>query len=178
MEASSAEDAEAIVLNEPWLFRQWRYIDDLIADPVVGRFPYKTYTINSDDAGTGLLRGVYCCLSARRFDARLHAAAPFLSRHNQMVIQRAGKVRGTPSYLATFKGNTKSNRRLRGELIEVCDRSKSLHGETSDKWLNHSDDEKTLFIDLLQSGKFSLCPAGWGAATFRILRAWPWASRR
>ena len=40
--------------------------------------------------------------------------------------------------------------------------------ETTDAWFNHEADEKEHYVDVLLSGKFSLCPAGWAPVTFRI----------
>ncbi len=167
-EAASAEHADAIVLHEPWAFREWRYIEKLLADPVTGRYPHKVYTINNDDAGTGLLRGVYAGLRRSRLNPAIHASVPFLSQHNEFVLQRAGAPRPQPTYLATWRGNPRSNVKLRTRLLEVCSGSKTLRAESSASWLNHDPDEKSLYVDLLLSGKFALCPGGWTPATYRI----------
>ena len=53
-------------------------------------------------------------------------------------------------------------------MLDVCGRSPAFRAESSESWLNHGIDEKRLYVDLLLSGKFSLCPGGWTPATFRI----------
>lgn len=170
-EAADFGAADAVLLHEPWAFREWRYIDRLLADPVVGRAPQKVYTINSDDAGSGLLRGVYCCLAKNRFDPRLHAAVPFFKTPNEQVPVHAGVRQESAPLLATWRGNPKSHRRLRGQLVELYAAAPNFCVESTESWWDHGEDEKTHYIRLLRSGKFSLCPAGWGPASIRIFES-------
>ena len=167
-EARDADDADALLIHEPWAFREWRYIDRLLADPVIGARPHKVYTLNSDDAGTGLLRGAYCCISARRFDPRLHAAVPFFAAPNEAVLAHAGMPRESATLLATWRGNPKSNHQVRGQLLARYGDSPRIKVEATDSWLNHATEEKLHYVKLLRSGQFALCPAGWGPASFRI----------
>lgn len=171
VEGTGPDDADAILIHEPWSFKEWRYIDRLLADPVISRHPHKTYTINVDDAATGLLRGVYASLPQRRLDPAIHATAPFLLQHNEFVLQRSREPRPQPTYLATWRGNPHSNPKLRGRLLEVCGQTPACHVESTASWMNHGTDEKSQYVDLLQSGKFSLCPAGWAPATFRVFES-------
>jgi hypothetical protein len=171
VEENDFEAADALVIHEPWAFREWRYIDRLIADPVVGRFSHKIYTINSDDAAAGLLRGAYSCLPKSRFDPALHAAAPFLVQPNEQVLAHAGTRRAPATHLATWRGNTKSNRRVRERLVSLYSGSPSFKVEATQSWLNHGADEKQYYIQLVRSGMFSLCPAGWAAASMRIFES-------
>ena len=170
-EAHSAESADALVIHAPWAFREWRYIDRLLADPVIGPRPHKVYTINSDDAGTGLLRGAYCCIPARRFDPQLHAAVPFFLAPNETVLAHAGRPREAPTLLASWRGNPKSNRPLRSQLLEAYANCESIKVEWTDSWLDHSAEEKLHYVQLLRSAKFALCPAGWAPASFRIFES-------
>ena len=55
VEEGDCGEADAILMHESWAFREWRYIDKLLADPVIGRYSPKVYTVNNDDAATGLL---------------------------------------------------------------------------------------------------------------------------
>ncbi|MGJ7491690.1 exostosin domain-containing protein [Variovorax sp. ZT4R33] len=170
-EAATLEEADALVLHEPWAFRERRYIDRLVADPVVGRWPYKVYTLNSDDAASGLLRGLYTCLPRSRFDAQLHAPVPFLAQPNEEVVAQAGTPRPPANYLGTWRGNPKSNRRLRQNLLDLCARWPAFKVESTESWLNHGPDEKRHYVELLRSGRFSLCPGGWAPASIRIFES-------
>lgn len=171
VEVKDVEAADGLILHEPWAFREWRYIDRLVADPVVGRFAYKVFTVNTDDAAAGLLRGVYTCLRRSRFDPDLHAAVPFVDQPNAHVAGMAGTPRPPARLLATWRGNTKSNRKLRQGLIDLFGASPAFQVESTDSWLNHGPEEQRHFVDLLRSGKFSLCPGGWAPASMRIFES-------
>jgi hypothetical protein len=167
-EAADLDSADAIILHEPWAFRERRYVERLLADPIMKRHAQKVYTVNNDDAATGLLRGIYSCLPRSRFDPALHAAVPFLAQPNEFVLQQAGTPRPAPTHLATWRGNPKSNRKLRERLLQVCGRSGAFQVESTQSWLNHGTDEKRHYVELLRAGKFALCPGGWAAASMRI----------
>lgn len=171
VEERDIQAADALVIHEPWAFREWRYVDKLIADPVIGRFSHKTYTINSDDAAAGLLRGAYSCLPKNRFDPALHAAAPFLVQPNEQVLALAGTRRAPAAHLATWRGNPKSNRPIRERLLGQYSGATGFKVEATQSWLNHGVDEKLYYVQLVRSGKFSLCPAGWAAASIRIFES-------
>jgi len=87
-EVNAPAQADAIVLHEATSFKEWRYIEKLRRDPVIGQFPEKTYTINTDDSSAGLLRGLYTSLAAPRFDSRIHRAVPFPTCLNERVLER------------------------------------------------------------------------------------------
>lgn len=171
IEVKDVEAADALILHEPWAFREWRYVDRLVADPVVGRFAYKVFTVNTDDAAAGLLRGVYTCLRRSRFEPALHAAVPFLAQPNEEVAAFAGTPRPPATLLATWRGNPKSNRKLRQGLIDLYGGSPAFQVESTDSWLNHDPDEQRHYVELLRSGRFSLCPGGWAPASMRIFES-------
>ncbi len=167
-EAATPKTADAIILHEQWSFKEWRYITKLLKDPVVGRHASKVYTINTDDAATGLLRGCYTSLPKRNFYPELHRAVPYYLYPNEIVLQYTHRPRPQPKYLATWRGNTTSNSKLRNRLVEICRQRPVFLIETTDSWLNHDATEKSHYVNLLLSGRFSLCPAGLAAVTFRI----------
>lgn len=171
VEEEDCDAADALLLHESWAFREWRYIDKLLADPVTSRYSPKVYTVNNDDAATGLLRGAYSCLPARRFDPDLHVAVPFLARPNEEVIANAGKRTGEAHCLGTWRGNPHSNRKLRGRLLERYGESKNFKVESTDSWKDHGAQEKLRYVQMLRSGKFSLCPGGWAPATIRTFES-------
>lgn len=168
--ARSPEEADALLLQEPWDFREWRYIDRLQADPIVGRFAHKVFTINNDDAASGLLRGVYSCLPAHRTDDALHAVVPFIRQPNEIVLQRAGQPRPPAQYLAAWFGNPQSSK-VRRKLYARYSDSNSLRLMTTASWMQYGSDERVLYADMLHAGKFALCPSGWAPATLRFYEA-------
>ena len=169
-EARSPEEADALLLQEPWDFREWRYIDRLEADPIVGRFAHKVFTINNDDAASGLLRGVYSCLPAHRTDDALHAVVPFIRKPNDIVLQRVSQPRPPAQYLAAWFGNPQSSK-VRRKLYTRYSESTSLRLMTTASWMQYGSDERVLYADMLHAGKFALCPSGWAPATLRFYEA-------
>ena len=170
VQARSPDEADALLLQEPWDFREWRYIDRLQADPIVGRFAHKVFTINNDDAASGLLRGVYSCLPAHRIDDALHAVVPFIRKPNDIVLQRAGQPRPPAQYLAAWFGNPQSSK-VRRKLYTRYSESTSLRLMTTASWMQYGSDERVLYADMLHAGKFALCPSGWAPATLRFYEA-------
>lgn len=167
VEVADPVQADAIVLNEATSFKEWRYIQKLSDDPVVGHFPHKTYTINTDDSSAGLLRGVYTSLAVHRFDARYHRAVPYASCLNDRVLARIGEARPAPQFLAAWRGNTISNP-IRKKLVRQLAGNPRFHAAATESWFNHEASEKDAYVDLLLASKFSLCPAGWAPVTIRI----------
>jgi hypothetical protein len=167
VEVADPEHADAIVLHEATSFKEWRYIGKLRDDPIIGQYPHKTYTINTDDSSAGLLRGLYTSLATPRFDARFHRAVPFPAVLNERVVERRGESRDDRRFLASWRGNTKSNP-IRKKLVDQFAGNARFQIEATDSWFNHGADEKDAYVDLLLSSKFSLCPAGWASVSFRI----------
>lgn len=167
VEADTPDEADALLLQEPWDFREWRYIERLRADPVVGRFAHRVFTINNDDAASGLLRGVYSCLPANRIDHDLHALVPFLRTANEVVLQKAGEPRPPADYLAAWFGNLASSK-VRRKLYERYRSSTSLKLMTTSSWMQYGSDERSTYAAMFHMGKFALCPSGWAPATLRL----------
>ena len=165
-EASSPAAADVILIQEKISYKDFRYIDKLLRDPVVGRFMEKVYTLNGDDCATGLLRGLYTSLPRRRFNSAIHAVVPFMHYPNELIVAKKN-VKKKPVFLAGWRGNTMSNK-LRSKMISALGPGPEFCCETTDSWMNHPPDEKETYLRLILDSKFSLCPAGWAPVTFRI----------
>lgn len=165
-EVSSPDCADVILLQEKFSYKDFRYIDRLLCDPMVSKYTEKIFTINCDDCATGLLRGVYTSLPMSRFSAGIHAAVPYMEYPNELVFSNGHKSHA-PSYLASWRGNTKSNA-IRMNMISALKSDPAFCLETTDSWLNHQVDEKRTYVELMLSARFSLCPAGWAPVSFRI----------
>jgi Exostosin family. len=165
-EVIAPELADVILIEEKGSFKNFRYIDDLLTDFVISRFPEKVFTINSDDCATGLLRGLYTSLPRSRFDKRIHASVPYMHYPNELVFSKGYGPR-RPEYLASWRGNTKSNA-MRLRMITALKSDSRFCLETTGRWLDHDRHEKEKYVDLILNSKFSLCPAGWAPVSFRI----------
>ena len=164
-EAHTPEESNAIILQEENSFKNFRYIEDLLKDQFISKYAYKIFTINDDDCATGLLRGLYTSLPSYRFRQDIHVAVPYMQFPNELVFDEI--LGSEPEYLASWRGNTKSNR-LRLKLINTMAEKTDVIIERTNSWLNHDLKEKATYVELIQKSRFSLCPAGWAPVSFRI----------
>ncbi|MDB4999240.1 MAG: hypothetical protein JWR76_317, partial [Mucilaginibacter sp.] len=165
-EVCNPEKADAIILQEENSFKNFRYIKDLESDELISAYPQKVFTINTDDCATGLLRGLYTSLPKYRFYPGVYRSVPYMQFPNDLVFNKDNdKV--TPMYLASWRGNTKSNG-LRQKMVRLLKAKNEFCIEKTNSWLNHNDDEKNDYVNLIRAAKFSLCPAGWAPVSFRI----------
>lgn len=165
-EAFEPGEADALVIHEKFSYKDFRYISTLTKDPLLSRFYEKTFTINNDDAATGLLPGLYTSLPKSRFDPTLHVAVPYIEFPNDLVFSGNHEA-SNPRYLASWRGNTKSNA-LRRRMVESLGARHAFCLETTKSWMNHKADEKASYVEVMMNAKFSLCPAGWAPVSFRI----------
>lgn len=164
------ELADVILVHEENSFKTWRYIDELQEDKIIGQYPHKTYTINTDDCATGLLKGIYTSITKNRYNSKLHKVAPYYNYPNKYIEPETkhNVLTRDKGKIATWRGNTKSNKKLRCKIIETFSKDSDFVLETTDSWLNHNDQEQLHYKELMVKGKFSLCPAGWAPVSFRI----------
>ncbi|KAA3439591.1 exostosin family protein [Rufibacter hautae] len=165
-EVFSPDTADALIIQEKESYKDFRYIKSLQKDAFINEFASKVYTINRDDCATGLLRGLYTSLPKARFDPAIHASVPYMEYPNKLIFSQ-NLVDEPPFFLASWRGNTKSNK-IRSELIKSLKSNPELQIEATDSWLNHQKEEKERYIQLIRHAKFSLCPAGWAPVSFRI----------
>jgi hypothetical protein len=166
-EVFSPDVADAIIIQEKNSFKNFRYVNELLKDPLVSKYASKFFTINDDDCATGLLKGLYTSLPAFRFDKNIHVAVPYMQFPNEMVFLNNHSTDDKPEVIATWRGNTKSNR-LRTRMIDLLGSKPDVILQTTDSWLNHSDHEKTDYVNLIKNGCLSLCPSGWAPVSYRI----------
>lgn len=160
--------ADALVIQEAVGYKNWRYITQLLDDPLIGRCIAKTYTINQDDCATGLLKGAYTSLPRRRFDRSRHCLIPYPTFPNPLIATTDPQSLGTPTHLASWRGNPISCPRLRKTLLSRFQSHPSFLIESSQSWLNHGDSEISRYVEVLAAGLFSLCPRGWSPMTYRL----------
>jgi hypothetical protein len=162
-------DADGVIINEAFSFKEQRYVQRLLGDPIAGRFAQKLYTVNFDDCATGLLRGLYSSLPRRRFDSNLHAAIPYYQYHNALVFS-GGATAGPQRFLAAWRGNEISNR-IRGRLLDLYRQDPRFALESTASWYNHGEDEKSRYVAMIVDAQFSLCPGGIAPVSFRIFES-------
>ena len=163
------EQADVFLIQEHNSLKDFRYINEILNDPFLGKYFNKTFTINIDDCATGILRGLYTSLRKSRFNPDIYGAVPFLMYPNELVFSQKPTAI-IPNYLAGWRGNTTSNK-IRALIIESLSDKPDIHFGKTMSWLNHDEKEKQVYIDLIENSKFSLCPAGLAPVTFRIFES-------
>jgi hypothetical protein len=167
-EALNPDAADAIIIQEANSFKNFRYIKQLLCDPFVSRYTEKIFTINTDDCATGLLKGLYTSIPKQRFHPSIHVSVPYMEYPNELVFCKHQNLK--PQYLASWRGNLKSNP-IRKKMIQLFHSNPNFNFETTNSWLNHNQDEKKRYVDIILNSKFSLCPAGWTFVSFRIFES-------
>lgn len=164
-EVQGPEQADIIIIQEQNSFKNFRYINDLLSDPLFIKYADRIFTINDDDCATGLLKGVYTSLPRYRFDENIHVAVPYMHFPNEQVFMPQQKFE--PKLLASWRGNIKSNALRPRMFADLADRPGIIVQKTS-SWLNHKEEEKADYVNLILNARFSICPAGWAPVSFRI----------
>ncbi len=165
-EVFDPQEADVILIHENDSFKNFDYIKDLLSDPIISKYPEKIFTINTDDSATGLLRGLYTCLPRSRVIDGINTAVSYAQFPNELVFSaKMEKVK--PRYLAVWRGNIKSNR-LRSKMLTSLGSKDRCRLELTNSWMKFEKDELEKYVDLIRGSKFSICPAGWAPATYRI----------
>lgn len=159
------DEADAIVIEEKYSFKNFRYIRQLKTDPIFKQYADKIFTINKDTHATGLIKGLYYSLPKKRFNPEKFAIVPYFTSYNELILTEKAEI--TPYYSACWMGNTRSNV-IRKKIVMLYENDRDFNIKTTTSWYDHSIDEKKRYIDYLQNAKFSLCPAGWVPNSHRI----------
>lgn len=160
------EEADAIILQEKISHKDYKYINILKKDPILGKHLHKTFTINIDDGATGLLKGLYTCLPKKRYDSNIHVAVPYPAFPNELVLNNA-IIESSTKHLAGWRGSVTSNK-IRKKLMDMFSNDADIVFQPSGSWFNHGTGEKESYVKLIKDAKFSICPKGLAPVSFRI----------
>jgi hypothetical protein len=158
--------ADALILQEKKSIKDFKYVHDLICDPVISKYAHKVFTVNEDKYATGLIRGLYTTLPKFRFNIEYHVAVPFMQYPNEYVLSNIGNEI-KPCYLASWRGNINYNS-LRKKMIDYHDHTHGILLEQTNCCFNYDSTEKIAFVTIVKNAKFSLCPAGSTPVNHRI----------
>ncbi|HEY2583743.1 MAG TPA: exostosin family protein [Mucilaginibacter sp.] len=161
----SIDDADALIIQEKFSYKNFLYIKRLKNDPIFKKHANKIFTINTDDCATGLLKGLYTSLPKKRFDSKRHSIVPFDYFPNELILNTEPKI--IPYFLAGWRGNPVSNK-IRNKIIKLFSKEANFDINSTGSWFNHSFEEKQVYKNCLNRSKFTLCPSGWAPVTFRI----------
>jgi hypothetical protein len=160
------EDADALFLQEAISYKDFNFIKTIQSDPFIVKYFEKLFTVNIDDSAVGFFKGIYNNIGQRNFIEGKHIVVPPLDMINELVFSNK-RVEYNPMHLAAWRGNLRSNK-IRTKLFKEFANQNGFKIECSNSWYNHNIEEKQHYVDFILNAKFSLCPAGWGPASFRI----------
>jgi hypothetical protein len=166
-EVNDPRIADALIIHEEYSFKNFNHKNKLLADSFISKYISKLYTINFDDSATGLLKGLYSQIPKLRLNPRLHVAVPNAFYYVNELAFSEKKENINPKFLGSWRGNLFSNK-VRTRLLHFLKSKTDCQIVHTNSWWNHSVEEKREYINLILNSKFSLCPAGWTSATFRI----------
>ena len=169
------EQADIIVFWEPHQRSQVIRIPRLRAHQLVRQFPNKVFVVSVEDAPLGLLSGLYTSLPAWRHHPHRHRTTLYYRTQNPFLpLLRAVRRVPSPPNLASFLGAP--SHPLRWRLIEMADSLARHDIKVADtpwnRFLIRNDPElmpsQIGFMDTILDAKFSLCPRGNGAGSYRL----------
>lgn len=169
------EQADIIVFWEPHQRSQVIRIPRLRAHQLVQQFPNKVFVVSVEDAPLGLLSGLYTSLPAWRHHPHRHRTTLYYRTQNPYLRSlRADRRVSSPPYLASFMGAMSHD--FRCWLFEMADSFAQhdilLKATSYNRFLIPQDPELKPphldFIDTILDAKFSLCPRGNGAGSYRL----------
>ena len=169
------EQADIIVFWEHHQRSQVVRIPRLRAHPLVHEFPNRVFVVSVEDHPLGLLSGIYASLPARRHHPHRHRTSLYYQTRNPFLRSlRAGREVSSPPNLASFSGA--DSHPLRAQLLEMADplawHDIIVTATERHKFQIPVDPQlkpfQLIFIDSILDAKFSLCPRGHGAGSYRV----------
>jgi hypothetical protein len=171
------EEAEAIVFCEDYDPSELIWAKSVRAHPWIKKYSEICYTINAEDQPIGFLPGVYCSLIRRDYDPRRHRTWQYPRTANSLVAEVDPRhlFATVPQHLASFAGAAGQpvrQRLFRSHRIASSGRfalrQTSRSQFNSDSASSEVQRAREDYVTFIQNGKFSLCPRGYGANTYRI----------
>jgi hypothetical protein len=169
------EQADIIVFWEPHQRSEQVRIPRLRAHPLVHQFPNKVFVVSVEDVPLGLLSGLYTALPVRRHHPHRHRTSLYFQTHNPYLYSRlASQPVSSPANLASFSGA--NSHPVRGWLFEMAEsfaRQDIIISATERHKFDISTDPQLKpfqlnFVDAILDAKFSICPRGHGAGSYRL----------
>ncbi|MEL7219420.1 MAG: exostosin family protein [Pseudomonadota bacterium] len=164
--APDAQSADLVAFFEDWSTQQPSYVHTVTRNPFFREHWKKLYTINDDDIVPGLLPGLYTSLERHTFDPTIHRACAYPRTYNDEVEKSQDPIE--PEVLATFRGKPNSSP-LRDRLAdELADAENVRITLIFEKFHDHSETQKSDYVNDILSAHAVLCPRGWSPSTYRM----------
>lgn len=168
--AADPADADLILFLESNSYKRKRYISNLLREPLLQRYPKRTFTINYEPSPAGLLPGAYTGLVQGRFNPIRHRAGPYPVPPNALVdeFDPARHSSARPKLTCSFRGACSDA--VRERIFRIFSRrsNPSWKVTKTTKWFTHTEDEKRDYLSEILDSKFVLCPRGLSPSSHRL----------
>ena len=161
-------EADVILLFERNANKTPQDLRLMLQSPVLRRHSAKCFCVNFDDQPLGLLPGGYVSLPRSRFDWRRHRAITYMGQYNEVVARLAEhRDQYEQNLLFSFRGARSWPTRAR-MFADLQDRNSGGRVTETFRWFDHSEAEKTAFVEEMLHSKFVLCPRGGASSSIRM----------
>ncbi len=165
---SSPSSADAILFVENTHYDDY-FFRQLIAHPLVSRYPEKVFMYNEADKPWCVLPGLYCSMSSRFFQYNRQIGFPYLKTPNPFISD-VRNWEAERKWLFSFVGS--ASHRCRKKVIALADNSKGVKDTSDFNVWDCSDPERQLqgmdFAQTMAESRFMLCPRGIGTSSYRL----------
>jgi hypothetical protein len=166
-------EADIIAVLESSLPKERGYLRVLSGDINLQRHWQKVFTINYEDAPMGFLQGLYTSICEPYYRTALHRSWPPLwvpcGPIYGVTDERILAIK--PKYAFSFLGSKSHPIRRKILSLYPSGDNNGVYVQDVDKWFNHSEDEKSKYVEISLNSRFVLCPRGHAAFTYRICEA-------
>ncbi len=170
------ENADLVLFVDPQLPHPWT-LDAIRSDPLVSKYPHKTFIYDERDLNWCVLPGIYPSVLASVYDARRQRAYSYLRNFGTPLTDEALAKTALPDLLFSFMGA--DNHRVRRQVLGLTHPRAYLEDTarvktydfSRENWDQDTDEiaqRRQLFADVMGRSKYILCPRGMGASSFRI----------
>lgn len=168
--------ADIILFWEPHQDSQVIWAPRLRAHPLIHEFPHKAFVVWLDDAPLGFLPGLYTSLPKRLFHEARHRTWIYYRLQNPFVHTVGKEQRDVvPQYLASFRGSNRHHvrrwllKRKEPFAPEGIILTQTKHAQfCANPSAPELEPEQRAYVETILDSKFSLCPRGNGAGSFRL----------
>lgn len=163
------DKADMILLLEDMTYKSYGHIKELMAEPLLVKYPNKTFTMNYEDGPAGFLPGAYIGLPRTKFDPTRHRSGVFpFPPFDAEFYKHVEAARDLPKFLFSFKGSCSWP--LRRKIFDRYEGTPSARHNVCEirKWYDHTQGEREEYFREILDSKFVLCPRGLSTFTHRV----------
>ena len=167
--ALDAEEADVILLVEPFYNKFRSHVDVLRQLDVLRRFPNKCFVYEASDRPVTFLPGLYVSLPRGRQDRyRTRSAIPWTALDPQVREDVIAATGDEPELLFSFRGFRSAG--VRTAIFESWQSSSDVRISETTRWWNYSTGEQDQldYLTEVRMSKFVLCPRGLGTSSNRL----------